>query len=306
MRWSFVLPVLGLLLAPAVVHADDAADAKAAYARGRAFFKAGQFPEAAAELNKAYALKPHPALLRYLGDTYFKMNDARQAISHYKRYLQEAPEAPDKDKVEAKVKELEGIVASGKDGAAAQPAGAASRPLVPGKLKDAPTGEDREVPLALRRKVLTEQAVERPNRRGKWLAAGAFTTAGLAVAGLALGITFNRMAASSASDLENAARTDCPGSSPQCSGNPNMDNPVVPFSRRHYDLQEQEKTYRTVSIASFIASGVMAGASAVFFYYWIDKMRSERGERQAVQPPRASVAPMLGGNTWGLSGAISF
>lgn len=308
MRWSFVVPLLALLLAPAVARADTEAEAKAAFARGRTLFKAGRYAEAVTELKKAYSLKPHPALLRYMGDTYYKMNKARPAIQHYKKYLQEAPEATDRDKIEAKVKQLELIVgASEEEGPASVPV-APSGP-VPGldtepKTRiDAPTGEDREVPIALKRKAtvapLHQQPVDAP-RRTRPMAVMKWTALSAGAASLVMGIVFNRLAAGKASELEDAVRNDCPANKPACGGNPDMNQPVVAYSERHYNLQQSNQLYRTLSLTTFIVGGVLAGTGAVLF------ILDRGGERPARTPSRASLTPVLGGSTWGVAGAVSF
>jgi tetratricopeptide (TPR) repeat protein len=319
MRWSFVLPVLALLLASASVRADDEAEAKAAYARGRSHFKAGRYSEAVTELKRAYALKPHPALLRYMGDTYYKMNKARLAIQHYRKYLQEAPEAPDKDKIEAKVKQLELIVGSGEEEPVAPtptptptptpgPAPTPTPTPAPSKITDAPTGEDREVPLALRRKSLSEQPtpIAPPPRRKNGLAVAKWTTLGVGVASLVVGIVFNRLAASKASELEDMVRNACPATSPDCGGNPNMDKPLAPYNEDAYNLQQSNNTYRTVSLAMLIVGGVVTGTSLVLFIVDAKSKGSEQPAPTPPPPPRASVAPMLGGNVWGVSGQVRF
>jgi tetratricopeptide (TPR) repeat protein len=315
MRWSFILPLLALLLAPAAVRADDETEAKTAYARGRAHFKAGRYSEAVTELKRAYALKPHPALLRYMGDTYYKMNKARLAIQHYKKYLQEAPEAPDKDKIEAKVKQLELIVGAGEEEPVAPtptpvptptPTPTPTPEVAPPKI-DAPTGEDREVPLALRRKALAEAqaAAAPPPKHTNGLAIAKWTTLGVGVASLVVGIVMNRLAAAKASDLENLVRTACPANAPDCGGNPDMDKPLAPYNEDAYNLQQSNATFRTASLAMLIVGGVVTGTSLVLFI--VDGTR-KGGKEQPVppQPPRATVAPMLGGSAWGLSGQVRF
>jgi len=315
MRWSLIIPLLAAIATPAIARADAEADAKAAYAKGRAYFKAGQYPEAVAELRKAYTLKPHPALLRYMGDTYYKMNKARLAIDHYKKYLQEAPEAPDKDKIEAKVKQLELIVGDEPSGGSTVPvpvpaplpsAGGTPAPTptpTPSGTKiDAPTGEDREVPVALKRKNFTPTAEQQPEAGPKTGAATVlkWTFLGVGVAGLAMGIVFNRLSASKAKQLEDAVLGECPTSNPNCGGNPDMNKPVVPFSKDHYDLQQSSKTYRTASIASFVAGSVLTATSVVLFI--VDRGKPERRPGGT----RAVWAPMVGGGTYGLAGEVSF
>ena len=104
-----------VLLDATPARADNAAEARKAFKAGRTAFKAGNYAVAATELGRAYKLKPHPALLRYLGQTYYKMNKARKAISYFKRYLKDSPQAPDRAKIQAKVRELEMVVGASDD-----------------------------------------------------------------------------------------------------------------------------------------------------------------------------------------------
>ena len=182
-------------------------------------------------------------------------------------------------------------------------------PAPPTKIPDAPTGEDREVPLALRRKSLVEQPATPapPAKHVSGLAVAKWTTLGIGVASLVVGIVFNRLAASKASELEDLVRNGCPATVPSCGGNPNMDKPVVAYSEDHYNLQQTAKTYNTVGLATLIIGGVVTGASVVMFI--VDGTRKGGNEQPPATPPpppRAAVAPMLGGNVWGLSGQVRF
>jgi hypothetical protein len=319
-----LIVLLALALAPTAARADNEAEAKAAYARGRAHFKAGKYNEAVAELKKAYALKPHPALLRYMGDTYYKMNKARLAIEHYKKYLKEAPEAPDKDKIQTKVKQLEMIVGAEGDEKSAAPAPAPAPPPPPPPEPtppeptqpkvDQPLGEDREVPVGLDKKRApgvkpVEPVREEPKPRGRPLRIAGWTLLAVGVAGVTMGVVFNRLSAGKAKELEDSVRADCPvdpktGLPAECGGNPDMDKPVVAFDRRHYDLQQAAKSHRTVSLVSFITGGVLAGTSAALLI--VDAMRGGRPEKRAAGAGRVVIAPAIGGGVLGVSGEVGF
>jgi tetratricopeptide (TPR) repeat protein len=290
------------------VRADTEADARAAYKKGRSHYKEGMYAEAIVELKKAYELKPHPALLRYMGDAYYKLNNAKKAIEHYKLYLKEAPEAADREKIQGKVKQLELIIGASEEettppapapapAPAPQPAPTpAPAPTTAPKAPTtsmAPTGEDKEVPVALQRRRLTP-GPQRPQQRDtgtsalavmKWISVGA------AVGGLALGITFNRLAAGKAGELEDAVSE---------SGNKDGKSPQIPFAKTHFDLQQDYKKNQTISLVGFIAGGVAAGAAVILFVLDRDKPERRRVGR------RVSVAPLLGEGLYGLGGQLSF
>jgi tetratricopeptide (TPR) repeat protein len=306
--------VMGLGLAAVPARADTESEAREAYRQGRTLYKEGKYAEAVLALKRAYELKPHPALLRYMGDSYYKMNDARKAIQHYKLYLSEAPQAADRDKVESRVKELELIV--GEDTApppapapAPVPAPAPAPAPVPApapaptgttppptNIDMAPTGDDTEVPLALRQKRAQMEAQRQQQQQDsgtsaltvmKWLALG------VGVGGLALGITFNRLAAGNASDLESAV-TD--------SGNTDGKSPKIPFAEEHFQLQQDYKRNQSISIAGWVVGGVGVATSIILFV--VDRDKPER--RAPVRTGSVGVAPVVGAGVYGLTGQVTF
>jgi hypothetical protein len=160
----------------------------------------------------------------------------------------------------------------------------------------APTGEDQEVPLALRQKQAAQREQQGKRRDSgtsaltvmKWLALG------VGVGGLALGITFNRLAAGKAGDLEDAVKD---------SGNEDGKTPQIPFSKEHFDLQQGYKRDNTISLAGWIVGGVAAGTSIILFV--VDRDKPER-RRRVQSGSRVGVAPVVGGGVYGLSGQVTF
>ncbi len=317
-RLGTLLLLVALPLAAREARADSEADAKAAYAKGREHFKAGRYNEAIADLKKAYALKPHPALLRYMGDTYYKMNKARLAIDHYKKYLKEAPEAPDKDKIEAKVRQLELIV--GEEDKSATPTPTPPPPPPPPdpeqpatgaktKIDLQPTGEDREVPVALAKKPVrgpTEAEGRSDEPRGRALPIAKWTTLSLGVAGLAVGATFFGLARKKAKELESAAKNDCPPTAKDCVGNPELTAPVVQFNEAHYKLQQSYRTNNTIGIISMAAGGALVATGVVLFIVDLRSKKAESKEKRAGLLERLQVAPVIGADGFGLTGEVGF
>jgi tetratricopeptide (TPR) repeat protein len=306
-----IVAVWAVTALPVQAQANDA-EAKEAYKKGRSLYKAGKYAEAAVELKKAYALKPHPSLLRYMGDTYYKMNDARKAIDHYKKYLKEAPQAADREKVEGKVRQLELVVGASDEGdeeeETAPPPQATDETTPPpppaggtrSNIDMAPTGEDKEVPMALRhrdaqRAQQAQQAQQQKTEGTSVVSIMKWVAAGVGVAGLVTGIIFNRMAAGEASDLEDAVKNGCPLGSANCGGNPDMNSPKIAFDKVHFDMQQAYNRNNAVSIAGFVAGGVGAAAAVIMFI--VDKPKRGR---------RASVTPMVAEGFVGLTGGVTF
>lgn len=107
--------IFGLLVALSVATAPVAARAgnsKTAAAldhvkSANVLYKLGRFAEAAAELENAYKLDPHPNLLFNLGQAYRHAGDPVKALEHYKRYLAEWPMAKDRAQVERLIRDIE-------------------------------------------------------------------------------------------------------------------------------------------------------------------------------------------------------
>ncbi len=107
----FALPLLALLfvVTPRVAHADDPATraAKRHFDRGEKLFALGKFDDALDEYQKAFDAKPIPDFLFNIGQCYRNLGDYQQAIFSFKKYLKLEPDAPDKDKVEKLIDDLE-------------------------------------------------------------------------------------------------------------------------------------------------------------------------------------------------------
>lgn len=295
-----VMPVL----AP-VVHAQGAEDdeARAAFYQGRSLYKSGEYAKAAEMLQRAYELKPHPALQRYLGMTYYKMNKPHDAIKAFKRYLAEAPSAPDRDKILARVRELEMVVGASDDEethpAPAAPAAptptpaptpatpaAAPSPAAPVSPSMVPTGDDDEMPDEL------GSGARREGRDGSsssLLSVLKWVSLGVGVGGLAAGAVFSGLAAGKASDLEQSVID---------SGNPTKTTPKVAYGREHHDLQEAFKRNRTAGIICWVVGGVASAAAATFFLL-------DRGGGSERAGRRVQIAPVIG-EVYGVAGQVQF
>lgn len=101
--------ILALLFAALPAHADDLATkaAKRHFDRGEKLFALGKFDEALDEYQKAFDAKPIPDFLFNIGQCYRNLGDYQQAIFSFKKYLKLEPDAPDKEKVEKLIDDLE-------------------------------------------------------------------------------------------------------------------------------------------------------------------------------------------------------
>ncbi len=104
MRFLVPLFALLVLLAPVatVAHAqpDNKAKAKAAFKRAVEAEERQDWRTAVDEYLTAYEAMPHPDVLFNVATAYEKLNELRQAAAYYGRYLQDAPSAADRAKVE--------------------------------------------------------------------------------------------------------------------------------------------------------------------------------------------------------------
>jgi tetratricopeptide (TPR) repeat protein len=97
------------MLLARVAHADDPGErsAKRHYDRGKKLFELQKFDDALEQFQKAYDASPIPDFLYNIGQCHRNLGDYEQAIFSFKRFLQLDPEAPNREKVEIIIDELE-------------------------------------------------------------------------------------------------------------------------------------------------------------------------------------------------------
>jgi tetratricopeptide (TPR) repeat protein len=95
---------LALFANLALAQADPAADH---YRAGVNAFHAGQFAEAIQEFRAADAIRPSPVLSFDIAQCYEKMADLQNAKSAYQDYLRRAPNAEDRQAVEATIASID-------------------------------------------------------------------------------------------------------------------------------------------------------------------------------------------------------
>jgi iron complex outermembrane receptor protein len=106
--------LLAALLAwPTAVRGDPRSEAKLHYREGMALIAAGQIEKGIAELQAAYAIKPHANVLYNIARAYVDLGNIPEALRFFERYVATEPE--DKAAVEAVMGRLASAIAPGAD-----------------------------------------------------------------------------------------------------------------------------------------------------------------------------------------------
>ncbi len=104
-----VLVLAFVVIVPQVARADDPAERSAHrhFERGEKLYNLKKYDEALAEYQKAFDASPAPEILFNIAQCYRNLGNYEDAVFTYKRFLQQEPDAPNRDKVERLITELE-------------------------------------------------------------------------------------------------------------------------------------------------------------------------------------------------------
>ncbi len=96
--------------------ADPAVDAEAKrqYAEGTKAYNLGDFAKAVESFKAAYQTKPDPVYLYNIAQSYRLMKNWEQAQFFYKSFLRNMPDAPNKEEVDQRIKEMDDEIAKAK------------------------------------------------------------------------------------------------------------------------------------------------------------------------------------------------
>src|SRR4051794_13924463 len=89
------------------------------YVQGDAYYKLDKYGDALREYEQAYIAKQDPSFLYNIAQCHRLMGDKAEAIKFYRRYLKDAPAAPNRAIAEKHIKELEATLSHGTEPAAA-------------------------------------------------------------------------------------------------------------------------------------------------------------------------------------------
>jgi outer membrane receptor protein involved in Fe transport len=143
---------LALLLCAGNALADERLEARRHFRNGMSLIAQGQFDKGIAELQAAYAIKPHPNVLYNIGRAYMDAGRPPEALEWYRRYLQSNP--PDAESVRTTIARLEATVKASEPSKPGEPL-PTSPPLTP---QGAPAVEAKALAALLER---LEKAIAR-------------------------------------------------------------------------------------------------------------------------------------------------
>ena len=184
-----VLLSLGLRQTPAFAQATTSAEQ---FEKGKAAYRLGEFDEAISCFREGYRLKPDPVFLYNIALAHRGKQDFEKAIFFYQSYLREAPTAPNRAAVEAKIADLQKALDEKQRAAEAPP----KTPLDPGKPNVEASTVAAPPPAAPRPEVR--------ERNPKLIIAGG-TVAGVGLAASVVGAILLAKASSTQSTVESAA-----------------------------------------------------------------------------------------------------
>jgi tetratricopeptide (TPR) repeat protein len=106
--------VAAFLSAAGPGRAADARTEKARehYLQGDAFYKLDRYPQALAEYEQAYLAKPDASFLYNIAQCHRLMGNRAEALRFYRRFLKDAPHAPNREVADKHIKDLEAALAS--------------------------------------------------------------------------------------------------------------------------------------------------------------------------------------------------
>jgi tetratricopeptide (TPR) repeat protein len=102
--------LLALILLTQLAYASSFEDelARAHFLSGQSYFDEGRFTDALHEFHEAYAISRRPGFQFNIGVCEERLGHTEAAIAAFERYLQEAPNAPDRATVEQRLRDLRG------------------------------------------------------------------------------------------------------------------------------------------------------------------------------------------------------
>jgi tetratricopeptide (TPR) repeat protein len=107
------------------VQTKEKAEAKVHYDRGTIHFNLDEWPQAIVEFKAAYRLYPDATFLYNIAQCHRKLGNVAEALSFYKKYVRERPDAPNLPEVEKRIDELEAAQAAQAKSREAPPPGVA-------------------------------------------------------------------------------------------------------------------------------------------------------------------------------------
>ncbi|MCU1277149.1 MAG: ligand-gated channel protein [bacterium] len=188
-----------MLLCVSVARGDASDDARALFEHGTALYALHRFAEAATQFEKAFELKPDPAILYNAAQAHRFAGNKARSLELYESYLRLYGERPNAAEVSDHIRELRGAIDAERRATNAPPTGPAQmsppRPgeppptgAVPRPAEAAPAVAATPAPSAAPVAVSTERT-SRPLAKRPWFWVVVGGAAVVVATGVALGVT---------------------------------------------------------------------------------------------------------------------
>jgi tetratricopeptide (TPR) repeat protein len=133
LRLVGIVSLAALLVGRAAAADPRTEKAREHYQQGDAYYKLDKYADALHEYEQAYIAKPDPSFLYNIAQCHRLTGDRAEALKFYRRYLRDAPDAPNRAIAEKHIHELEAALAH-----PVEPSHAAEPPPGPGPAPLAP------------------------------------------------------------------------------------------------------------------------------------------------------------------------
>ncbi|HEX5062856.1 MAG TPA: tetratricopeptide repeat protein [Kofleriaceae bacterium] len=223
--------------------ADKEAEAKAHYDKGISHYNLGEFDPAITEFKAAYAISSKPGLLFNVAQSYRLKKDYEQALYFYQTYLRLKPDAPNRQDVEDRMKEMQDAIEEQKKIGEKKPIGTMTpEGGTTTTTTTAPNGTTTTTTTTAGPTTTDDGGV-----KAQSLLTAGYVTGGAGAALLITGVIFGSMARSAEKDLNN------------------LSSDHGTWTPEQQDKYDTGKRNNTIAIVSFIAGGAALATGATLF-----------------------------------------
>lgn len=239
---------------------DKKAKAKALYEKGLGHYNLGEFDAAVASFKEAYALSSAPGLLFNIAQSFRLKKDYEQATYFYTTYLRLKPDAPNRADVEARLADIEKLIAEQKAMESKPPEGTVT-----------PDGNTPQKEPSVTVNVVNPQTTSGAEGGigGQSLMTAGLATAGAGGALLITGLVFGKLASSAESEL-NQLNAD-----------------MGTWTQEHQDTYDAGKRNNAIAVIAFIAGGAAVATGGTL--YVLGMMKKSKAS--------VAITPTPGGTT---------
>ncbi len=238
------------------------------YELGEQFYKISNYPKALAEFTDAYKLYPLPSLLFNIARCHEVMANLEQALKYYRLYLEKVPSSPKRSLIEARIKTLRVRLDARKPTPAPKPG-----------TEPAPEPATRPATMpAVSPPVIPPDGADTPATPWGWKKTAGWAAVGVGGASLVGGIILGSLAASKASEYQDAYYADLEG------------------------IEETGEAYEVGQIALLVVGGAaVAAGCGLLLWHHFDRDRGEDAPMSG-----AVMAPYATAGGGGIMGRIRF